>query len=416
MSASTPISVSKARECVIAVARSRTLGHERVALEQACGRILGEDIVAGHDLPPFANSAMDGFALSAADLPQQGDRNLRIVGTRLAGDPGPNRIAAGECLRITTGAPLPFGADTVVIKERVRVEGDSLIVGDDNIARANVRPAGEDYRRGEIALRAGSRISPAGLAVLASLGHAQVQVSRRPRVAILTTGNELVMPGEPLGDAQIHNSNGFGFAALVARSGASNLDSAPPFRHVRDERASLREQLLAAASEADLIISSGGVSAGEADFLPEILADIGRVHFWKVSMRPGMPVLCAEIGNTLVFALPGNPVSGMATYLNFVEPALALLQGASEFMPRVQHARLAAPLLKRHDRTEFMRATIESRSDGSLWATPLAKQGSGMLRGMVDADALLIVLQEVRELTAGDVVEIMPIRGFGSTT
>ncbi len=415
MMASQPISVDEARTRVIALAQARRLGSEHVALDRAGGRVLAEDLVAGHDLPPFANSAMDGFALASSDLPRGGEGSLRIIGTRLAGDPGPARLSAGECLRITTGAPLPQGADTVVIKERVRVDGDRLVIGGDEVAHANVRPAGEDFRRDEVALCAGTRITPACLAVLASLGQARVQVARRPRVAILTTGNELVMPGEPLGDAQIHNSNGFGFAALVASSGACNRDVSPPFRHVRDDPSALREALLAAASEVDVIISSGGVSAGEADFLPAILADIGQVNFWKVSMRPGMPVLSATIGNTLVFSLPGNPVSGMATYLNFVEPALAVLQGASTYLPRIHYARLAAPLAKRHDRTEFLRATTESRDDGSLWVTPLAKQGSGMLRGMVEADALLIVPRDVRELSTGEVVETMPIRGYGTS-
>ena len=373
------------------------------------GRVLAVDVVAAHDLPPFANSAMDGFALRGADLPRAGERRLRIVGTHFAGDAPAASVAAGECVRITTGAPLPHGADSVVIKERVRVEDDELVVGSGERAGANVRAAGEDYAAGEIALRAGQRIGAARVGVLASLGHADVRVAARPRVAVLTTGDELVAPGTALGAAQIHNSNGYSLAALIAEAGAVNVDRVPPFRHLRDDARAVREGLLAAAEVADVIVSSGGVSAGEKDLLPGLVAELGRLHFWKVRMRPGMPFLFGQIGKTLVFGLPGNPVSSIATFLAFVRPALAAMQGADDAREIRLHARLAAPIMKRHERTEFLRARRESRDDGSLWVTALAKQGSGMLRGVVEADALIVVPAHVRELGVGAVVEVLPL-------
>ncbi|WP_440223023.1 molybdopterin molybdotransferase MoeA [Dokdonella sp. MW10] len=406
------LSVPEAQAAILACCTGRVLDAEPVALHRAAARVLRADFVAGADVPAFANSAMDGFAVASADLPSEGERRLRIADTRFAGDTREARIAAGEALRITTGAPLPAGADTVVIKERVRVDGNDVVLPGGEVAGANVRPAGEDYRRGDVALRAGERLGAAQLGVLASLGHASIDVARRPRVAVVTTGDELVLPGEPLGHAQIHNSNGFSLAALLERSGAelvSPTSSALPFDHVRDDPDRLATALRAAAATSDVVVTSGGVSAGEADFLPQLLAAHGRVHFWKVRMRPGMPVLFGELDGALVFGLPGNPVSSYATLLMFVAPALAALQGAREVQPRTWHARLAAPIAKRHDRTEFMRARLASRADGSLWATPVAKQGSGMLRGVADADALIVVPEEARMLETGTVVATLPL-------
>ncbi len=403
------VSVEEALARVLDLAAARRLPDESIDLTEAAGRVLAKDVVATHDLPPFANSAMDGFALRGIDLPASGERRLRIVGARFAGDAAAASVGESECLRITTGAPLPCGADSVVIKERVRVEGDELVVGVGHATGANVRAAGEDYAAGELALRAGQRIGAGRIGVLASLGMSHVSVAARPRVIVLTTGDELVPPGNALGRAQIHNSNGYSLAAMVAEAGASNLDRDPPFRHLRDERDALRDGLLEAASRADVIVTSGGVSAGELDLLPGLLAELGHVHFWKVRMRPGMPVLCGAIGTTLVFGLPGNPVSGIATFLAFVRPALRTMQGADDAPGLRMHARLAAPIDKQHERTEYVRARREPRADGSLWVNALAKQGSGMLRGIVEADCLIVVPASVRRLDSGTLVEVVPL-------
>lgn len=407
------ISVEEAQQCVIARATERRLAAEPVPLSAAFARVLSRDVSAQFDLPPFANSAMDGFALRGSDLPSSGEARLRIVGTRLAGDGASAYVAQGECLRITTGAPLPDGADTVVIKERVRVDGDCLIVDAGNSAGANVRAAGEDCRRGEIALRAGTRLGSAQIGVLASLGAAAVDVVQQPRVAVITTGDELVMPGTPCGRGQIYNSNGYSLTALLTqmfeRPLTADGDASLSFGHLRDDPALLRSGLLAAAEQSDVIVTSGGVSAGEADFLPDLLADVGRVHFWKVRMRPGMPILFGEIGKTLVFGLPGNPVSSIATFLMFVRPALAALRGEQQQLPSFAYARLGEAIHKRHDRTEFMRARLESTTDGFLSASALPKQGSGMLHGMVEANALIVVPEQARQLDIGEIVRVLPL-------
>ena len=405
----TALAVDEAVARVLALAAARRLPSERVELHEARGRVLAHDVIAAHDLPPFANSAMDGFAVRGADLSSDAATRLRIVGTRFAGDGEAAMIAAGECLRITTGAPLPGGADTVVIKERVQVDGDMLVVPGGEKAGANVRQAGEDLARGARALAAGEAIGAVRLGVLASLGMTGVDVVRRPRVAVLTTGDELVMPGAPLGHAQIHNSNGFSLAALAIEAGARPLDAPLPFRHVRDDEASLRAALRAAAAEADVIVTSGGVSAGEKDLLPALVAELGAIVFWKVRMRPGMPVLCGTIAGTPLIGLPGNPVSGIATFLLFVRPLLRAMQGITEPATPCLHAHLAHPLAKRHARREFMRARLQPRADGSLAVAVLPKQGSGMLGAMAGADALVVVPEDARELAAGTLVEVMPL-------
>ncbi|MCK9539585.1 gephyrin-like molybdotransferase Glp [Dokdonella sp.] len=397
------LSVEQARELALALARERRLSAEQVATDDALGRYLATDLVAPRDQPPFANSAMDGFALRGNELPAAGERSFRLAGTVLAGAGAPPGCQAGECLRITTGAPLPSGTDTVVIKENVRIEGDLVIIRAGERAGANVRPAGEDWRQGEALLQSGEVLTPARLAVLAACGAASVLAARRPRVALFVTGDELVPPGQALGPGQIHDSNRYSLGGLLRSLGIAPVRVA----HLRDDPDILRTALREAGSDCDVILSSGGVSAGEADFLPGLIAELGRVHFWKVRMKPGMPVLCGDIGQALVFALPGNPVSTIATFLALVAPTLRALQGARDPLP-VRRARLAVPVAKKHDRSEFPRVTLELREDGTCWATPLAQQGSGMLRGAALADALAIIPESARELAAGTLVDVLP--------
>ena len=402
------LSIDDAQQRVRNLCASAQLRAESVDLEQALGRVLAADIVAPSDLPPFANSAMDGYALRGAELPQQGERSFRVAGQLLAGATVAPGFAAGECIRITTGAPLPPGADTVVIKENVRLDRDSIVVAAGERVGANLRPAGEDYRAGDIALRAGEVLTAAQLGVLAACGYAHIDVARRPRVGLFVTGDELVPPEQPLGFGQIHDSNRYSLGGLLRGMGIEPA----PCAHVRDDPQALKAALGEASRHCDVVISSGGVSAGEADFLPDIVAELGKVHFWKVRMKPGMPVLCGAIGGALVFALPGNPVSTIATFLTLVRPALLALQGANEPTARRWKMRLAQAVTKRHDRTEFLRARIGSRDDGALWAEPLRQQGSGMLRGVAEADALIVIPEQVRELAVGAIVEVLPLPGL----
>jgi molybdopterin molybdotransferase len=408
-----PLSVDEARHRILQVCSGRRIPTEFVALEMARRRVVMDDIRAMTDLPPFANSAMDGFALQAADLPSAGTHRLRIVGARLAGSSGELALKPGECLRITTGAVLPDGADTVVAKERVQIEGDFAVFRAGESTGAYVRPAGEDFRAGDTVVRGGDRITFARMAAIASLGLHTIEVSHRPRVALMTTGDELVMPGDVCSPAQIYNSNGYSLSAMVAMSGAQVVvsgggDASPGFVHVGDEPTRIRDALLAAAAESDVVITSGGVSAGEADFLPSLMEQAGRIHFWKVRMRPGMPFLFGEIGNALVFCLPGNPVSTMATFLCLVQPALAALEGSSEVAPKEHPARLEGTLSKQHDRAEFVRGRFRIDNSGAIWVSPMAQQGSAMLHGVIDANCLIVVPESTQTIESGATVQIMP--------
>ncbi|QBB70654.1 molybdopterin molybdenumtransferase MoeA [Pseudolysobacter antarcticus] len=404
----TGVSLQDARELIVAVAAEHRLTTETVALETALHRVLAADIHAPFDVPGFANSAMDGFALRGADLPQSGERALQLIGQIFAGGDNVLSVGEGECVRITTGAPIPYGADTVVIKENVRVDGDRVWINAGEKPGGNTRPAGEDYRAGDLAFRTGTLLTAAQLGTLASFGCDRITVTRRIRAVLLTTGDELAAAGMPLGFGQIHNSNRFSLGGLLQTFGVDLLRH----QHLRDDPTLLRAALQQAASDADIVLSSGGVSAGEADYLPGLLAEIGRIHLWKVRIKPGMPFLFGSIGQALIFSLPGNPVSGIATFLSLVRPALDTLLGINKSARKTWRARLQSAIQKRHSRTEFLRATLICDENGTLWAAPLAKQGSGMLRGVTEADVLLIVPEDMHDLAQGSVVEFLPLPGL----
>jgi len=397
------IGLERALEIVAARAAHHRLPIETVPLADAQGRVLAEDVRAPHPLPPFDNSAMDGFALRGADLPAAGERVFTLVGEVFAGATSAPQVGTGECARITTGAPVPPGADTVVIKESVTIDGDRITVKAGEKAGANVRAAGEDYAEGDLAFAAGTPASAAELAVLAALGIAHVAVRRPPRIAVVATGDELVPPGQPLGFGQIHESNAVMLAALARGSSARVVVQ----RCVRDEPHALQAALLEAAADADLIVTSGGVSVGEADHLPGVLETIGEIHFHKVRLKPGMPMLFGEIGACLYFGLPGNPVSSAVTFRVFVRFALRAMQGIA-IIPKPVRARLDAPLHKRHARAEFLRCSVHTDEDGVQWATPHAKQGSGMLRGLAETDDLALLPEDARDFARGDVVVLWP--------
>jgi molybdopterin molybdotransferase len=401
------LSVLEAQSRIVEIAAKCTLPVERLALEQALGRILAVDMRAPADVPGFVNSAMDGFALRGMDLPATGTKAFRLCGEILAGGSAAPAVEQDTCVRITTGAALPRGADTVVMKENTRVQGERVEIDAGTPTGANVRAAGEDYRLGDLALHQGTRLTPAGVAVLAGFGMTHAEVVARPRGVLLTTGDELHAPGTPLGFGGIYDSNRFSLGGLLEQHGSALL------RHerLRDVPAQLRDALVRAGEDADLIISSGGVSAGEADFLPRLIREVGEVYFWKVRIKPGMPFLFGRVGKALVFALPGNPVSGIATFLTLVKPALAAMSRVRA-APASLRARLKSALHKRHTRAEFQRAALECDAHGNLWAAPHAKQGSGMLRGVAEADALIVLPEDAHEFAVGTVVEVLPLPGW----
>jgi molybdopterin molybdotransferase len=403
------LGIDEARERVRAIAAERKTLTEKVPLENAVGRILADNISAPFDVPGYVNSAMDGFALCGDDLIADGETTLRLTGEIFAGGENIPTVEHGACARITTGAPMPAGADTVVMKENTRVVDNKIVIAPGTARGANVRPAGEDYAKGDSALISGDKLTPLRVAVLASFGFTHATVAAQPRAVLFTTGDELTAPGAPLSYGRIYDSNRFSIGGLVEQNGPRLI------RHerLRDDPNLLVSALKRAGDESDVIVTSGGVSAGEADYMPRILERIGKVYFWKVRIKPGMPFLFGQVGNALVFALPGNPVSGIATFLALVAPALRAMLGANDSAPEL-FAKLAGPIYKRHGRTEFQRAHITCSSEGQLLATVLAKQGSGVLRGAADADALIVLPEGPREFAAGDVVRVIPMPGWPS--
>lgn len=385
------------------VAAQSRLAGERLTLSQCHQRVLAEDIHAPIPLPPFDNSAMDGFAFRHADLGAD-ETALRLAGDQFAGVATGQRVQAGECMRITTGAPLPAGADTVAIKENCSVEDDRVVVPGRTPAGANVRLAGEDVRAGDCVLHAGELLTPARVSLAASLGISALSVARRPAVAVFTTGDELVAPGNPLLPGQIFDSNGELLRGLLRTHGIEPA----LLPRLPDDPARAEQALSEAAAAYDLIITAGGVSAGEKDYLPDVLARLGSIHFWKVRMKPGMPLLFGRLGRALVLGLPGNPVSVLATFLTFARTLLDGLQGRAEPRPR-WHAQLVAPLDKTHARREFIRGRLFGGDNGVLHVEANPATGSHRLRAAADSNALIVVPEGPQRYAAGSVVEVLPL-------
>ena len=374
-----------------------------LGLREARGHALAQEIAAPIALPSFDNSAMDGFALRADDLHADGETRLRLAGTQYASVDLEQRIGAGECLRITTGAAMPADADTVVIKENTRVEGEDVICVPGTARGANVRLAGSDCPQGATMFEAGSTLGCAGLGLLAALGFATVPVHRRPSVAVFTTGDELKPVGTPLRRGEIFDSNRVLLQSLLAEEGIDTLS----WPALPDDPARLASALRDAASSYDVVITCGGVSAGEKDHLPALLREHGRVHFWKVMMRPGMPLLFGEWDRALFLGLPGNPVSVLATFRQLALPLLDAMQGRTDRAPALR-ARLLAPVRKSHARLEFRRARLSCGEDGGLGVRPHPADGSHQQRGAAESNALMVLAEGTRELSVDDIVEVIP--------
>ncbi len=387
-------------------------GHERLFVRQALGRVLAEDVISPVDVPAHDNSAMDGWAVRFADLSPDGETRLKNVGTAFAGRPFDGKLGAGETARIMTGAVLPAGVDYVVIQEVAKVEGDTVIVPPCQKLEQNVRRAGEDLKAGKPAIPAGKLLRPAELGVIASLGIAEVSVCRRVRVALFSTGDELCSIGTPLFPGAVYDSNRYTLWGMLTRLGCEVIDMGV----VKDEPAALEAAFREAAACADAIITSGGVSVGEADFIKQLMAQLGEVAFWKIAMKPGRPMAFGKIGDgkesAWLFGLPGNPVAVMVTFYQFVQPALLKLMGVtpvSEFPSFT--ARCMTPMKKGKGRTEFQRGIL-FQENGEWCVRPTGHQGSGMLSSMAKADCF-IVLEATREkVAAGDPVTVQVFSGL----
>ena len=383
-------------------------GFEQVALRSALGRVLAEAVTSPIEVPAHTNSAMDGYAVRAADMPNEGLRELTVIGTALAGSPSMASVRPGTAVRIMTGAVLPEGADSVVMQEHVERRGDRIRVGTGHRIGQNVRRAGEDIARGATVLEPGRSLQPADLGVLASLGIAEIKVWRRLRVAFFSTGDELRSLGETLGKGEIYDSNRYTLYAMLIRLGIEIIDMGV----VRDCRKDLQQTLIEAARSADAIITSGGVSVGEADFVKETLGTLGEVNFWKIAMKPGRPLAFGRVQDAVFFGLPGNPVSVMVTFYQFVQPALQRMMGQSKVEAMTFKVPCATPLKKRPGRMEFQRGILKRQADGSLVVHSTGDQGSGILSSMSRANCFIILPDESGSIAAGTLVEVQPFAGL----
>jgi molybdopterin molybdotransferase len=391
-----------------------------VSLDQAINRILAEDVLSPIDVPSADNSAMDGFAFNGKCLETNSlDITLAVVGTALAGKPYEGKVSNGECLKIMTGALMPSGCDTVIPQELTTSDNPELITFKQNQLKAgeNRRLRGEDLQKGRPAIAAGRLLRPSDLGLAASLGIASLKVKRKLRVAILSSGDELRSLDQPLESGCIYDSNRYSLTGLLNRLNLEIIDCGI----VRDDPASLKKAFIEASSKADVLISSGGVSVGEADFTKQIMQELGDVGFWKIAMRPGRPMAFGTLKpvpgqssakRTLFFGLPGNPVAVMVTFYQFVRSALLQLNGASQTEVPLSQAISEAPIRKKPGRTEFQRAILGRNAEGRPTVTLTGSQGAGILRSMSEASCFIILHHDQGNIAAGDWVDVALFDGL----
>ena len=385
---------------------------ERVGVFAALGRVLAREVVSPISVPPHDNSAMDGFAFNSAALRPDQPLRLRVVGTAYAGAKWTGPVSPGECLKIMTGAVLPTGLDTVVPLELVTTEGDTIKIPAGVVkAGANRRLLGEDLMAGQPALSQGQRLGPAALGLIASLGLAEVEVFRRIRVAYFSTGNEILSLGEAPREGAVFDSNRYTVYGLLTRLGVEVVDMGV----VKDEPTALEAAFRQAAQSADAIITSGGVSMGEADHTKTMMRQLGDAAFWRIAMRPGRPMAVGRITennkSAVLFGLPGNPVAVMVTFLAFVRPALLQLMGCTDAAPELLQAHSSEPLRKKPGRTEYQRGTVTRDAQGRLQVRTTGNQGSGVLSSMAQANGLIVLHHSQGDVAVGDVVDVMMFDG-----
>lgn len=379
---------------------------EDVRIEAALDRVLSQAVYSSMDVPGHDNSSMDGYALRFDDLAS--GEALHLVGHAFAGHVHAGAVGAGQCVRIMTGGVIPKGADTVVMQEKAQADGDMIRFEGQHRLGSNIRRRGEDIRAGELLLPAGRRLRAADLGLLASVGMSEVQVRRRLRIGIFSTGDELVSTDKPLGPGQIHDSNRYTLQGMLSRFGAELID----LGIIPDQRAAIGQALDTAAAQADVVITSGGVSVGEADYVTELLAQRGTIGFWKVAIKPGRPLAFGRLGKAAFFGLPGNPVSVMVTFYQIVLPALERLQGV-ESAPRLRiRAKLLEGIRKTDRRREFVRGVLATADDGLAQVRITGNQSSGVLRSMSEANCFIVLPEGALELDAGADVLVEPFTGF----
>ena len=400
--------VAKAREFIQAYLTPVT-GIEKVNIRAALGRMLAEDIISPINVPSHVNSAMDGYAVRFKDLNANGETVLRMTGSALAGKPYAGRVSDKQCVRIMTGAVLPQGTDTVIMQEHASADGPNIRVARGHKLGQNIRQAGEDLAIGQVVLKTGKHIRPAELGLLASLGIAEIAVRRRLRVAFFSTGDELRSMGSPLEEGQVYDSNRYTIYGMLTRLGAEVLDMGV----VKDDPASLERALREAAAVVDVVITSGGVSVGEADYIKELLSRLGEVVFWKIAMKPGRPLAYGKIGQAHFFGLPGNPVSVMVTFYQFVREALLILMGRKDdYAVPTLKATCVSALRKAPGRTEFQRGILSRDKNGEWTVQVTGEQGSGILRSMSQANCFIVLPDSQGNVAPGSMVEVQVLEGL----
>ena len=402
----------------VAAAMQRILAHlhpvtggEDIALTHASGRILAEDLRSPIAVPGHTNSAMDGYALHGAELPTEDtEACFDIVGKTFAGRPfDQSVVGSGQCVRIMTGAAMPAGTDTVVMQEHAIVAGTTVRIGSGHQFGQHVRNAGEDLRCGQTVLAAGTWLGPAELGVIASMGYAQAYLKPRIRVAYFSTGDEIHAPGTSLPAGGVYDSNRFTVSAMLSRLGIDVIDLGV----IGDQQPAIIDALREAAARADVIITSGGVSTGEADYIREALGVVGRVGFWRIAIRPGRPLAFGFVGNTVFFGLPGNPVAVMVTFYQFVQPALRRLSGQNELWPNPRLSiRCTDQLRKKPGRVEYYRAVLERDEHGQQTVHSTGRSGSGLLHTMHDANCFIVLPEDGTTVSPGDKVDVQPFYGL----
>ena len=398
------------------VALSRILGAvrgvsgiENVPLREALGRVVATPVVSPINVPSHTNSAMDGYAVRSQDVPESGSIQLKVIGTAFAGTPYQGLLGKNEAIRVMTGAVIPPEANIVIMQEQVEVDDDgSIRIDNRHRAGQNVRAAGEDIGVGTQVLHRGHLITPADLGLVASIGLAKIDIFRRIRVAFFSTGDELRGVGETLEPGQIYDSNRYTLFGMLTRLGVEVIDMGV----VKDSREAVRHKLIDAAKTADLVITSGGVSVGEADYIKEVLREIGEVRFWKVAMKPGRPLAFGAIDGSVFFGLPGNPVSVMVTFYQFVQPCILKIMGGQARPEILLKARTQNMLKKRPGRVEYQRGIVSRNDAGELVVHTRDDQGSGILSSMSTANCFVILPMDSDRIESGSLVDIQPFFGI----
>lgn len=388
---------------------------ENLSLRDTLGRVLASDVLSPSNVPNHNNSAMDGYAYNIESLQTEGKTSLKIIGTAFAGKTFNEHVNVGECARIMTGAVIPTNANTVIMQERVSVEGNLITLNETQKSGANVRYAGEDLAINQVVLSAGHLMRPADLGLIASLGIGELSVFRKLKVAFFSTGDELTQIGQPLASGQIYDSNRYTIYGMLSRLGVEIIDMGV----VRDDPVLLENALLTAANQADVILTTGGVSVGEADYMKDLLAQHGEVLFWKIAMKPGRPLAFGKVNskeNNRVahyFGLPGNPVSTMVTFYQFVRTALLILMGQTNPKPLpMLNVICTGNIKKMTGRTEFQRGALYLADDGLWKVKPTDNQSSGVLRSMSEANCFIVLDDTVGNIAAGAMVQVQILEGI----